>query len=85
MPALQCCRVSAVELSPPAPVSSEVQLGAVLAGHWSGEEATGGRSVAEVCVSNLVVSGSAIRDAARLSSWSMDLLSLTVFIFSAER
>ena len=54
MPALQCWRVSAVELSPPAPVSSEVQLGAVLAGHWSGEEATGGRSVAEVCVSNRV-------------------------------
>lgn len=62
-----------------------MQLGAVLAGHWSGEEATGGGSAAEVCVNNLVVSGSAIRDAAWLSSRSMDLLSLTVFIFSAEK
>lgn len=38
IPALQCWRVSAVEFNPLAPASSEVQLGAVLAGHWQGEE-----------------------------------------------
>lgn len=53
IPALQCWRVSAVEFSPSVPVSSEVQLGAVLAGGWSGEEATGGGCVKSV--SNLLV------------------------------
>lgn len=56
-----------------------------LVGRGEVTQATGGGSVTEVFVNNLVVSVSAIRVAARLSSRSMDWLSLTVFIFSAEK
>lgn len=86
IPALQClpCAMTS-NILPPA--STDVRPVAALAGAWKGEEkqhrAWKGGSVRTIFVNNFTVA--VIRNAAQLSSTSMDLLSLTLFTFLVER